>query len=120
MDYKELKETIDILEKLPDGDRDKMLKLVLTNKSVQQENPVVGYKQKGLIEKDGDGLYLKLTTKEIKELPMRFRREFYIRDKLVRCYRRQCSEKTVNYEIRYRKNGYNIYASSNDLEEAKR
>jgi len=43
-----------------------------------------------------------------------------LRDKLVRCYRRQCSEKTVNYEIRYRKNGYNIYASSNDLEEAKR
>ena len=120
MDYKELKETIDILEKLPDGDRDKMLKLVLTNKSVEQEKPVVSYKQKGLIEKDGDGLYLKLTTKEIKELPMRFRREFYIRDKLVRCYRRQCSEKTVNYEIRYRKNGYNIYASSNDLEEAKR
>ena len=50
MDYKELKETIDILEKLPDGDRDKMLKLVLTNKSVEQEKPVVGYKQKGLIE----------------------------------------------------------------------
>ena len=54
MDYKELKETIDILEKLPDGDRDKMLKLVLTNKNVEQEKPAASYKQKGLIEKDGE------------------------------------------------------------------
>lgn len=51
---------------------------------------------------------------------MRFRKDFLINDRLVRCRRRLSGKKTINYEIRYRKHGFNIAVSSNDIEEAKK
>lgn len=71
-------------------------------------------------EQDKSGILLKFTEKEISKLPMRFRKEFLVNDRLVRCRRRVSGRKTTNYEIRYRKHGLNIAVSSNDIEEAKK
>lgn len=72
------------------------------------------------VKQDKKGLLLKLTDKEISKIPMRFRKDFLINDRLVRCRRRVSGRKTTNYEIRYRKHGFNIAVSSNDIEEAKK
>ena len=62
---------------------------------------------------------LKFTKKELSKMPIQFRKQFILNDRLVRCRRRKSGKKTINYEIRYRRNGYNISVSSNDLEKAK-
>ena len=62
---------------------------------------------------------LKFTKKELSKMPIQFRKQFILNDRLVRCRRRKSGKKTVNYEIRYRRDGYNISVSSNDLEKAK-
>ncbi|MBQ8320430.1 MAG: phage integrase SAM-like domain-containing protein [Clostridia bacterium] len=51
---------------------------------------------------------------------MRFRKDFLIDGKVVHCQKRKSGKKTMNYMLRYRRNGFNICATSNDLEEAKR
>lgn len=64
-------------------------------------------------------VFLKFTKKELSKMPIQFRKQFILNDRLVRCRRRKSGKKTVNYEIRYRRNGYNISVSSNDFEKAK-
>lgn len=124
MRYHDLATLLDIIKTVPNADkRDEATKLIMKlgadtdPQAVQLSNDT----NKQLVKKQGEnGLFLKFTHEEISKLPMRFRKEFYIRDRLVRCYRRQSGKYTVNYEIRYRRHGFNVYVCSNDLEEAKR
>ncbi|MGN0508934.1 MAG: phage integrase central domain-containing protein, partial [Ruminococcus sp.] len=53
-------------------------------------------------------------------MPRKFRQLFRVQGMTARVYRRQSNAGNYNYEIRLRTHGYNIYASSNNLEEAKR
>ena len=49
----------------------------------------------------------------------RFRKEFILENRVVHCLKRKSGKRTVNYMIRYRRNGCYIVVTSNNLEEAK-
>lgn len=62
---------------------------------------------------------IKFSQKELKLMPRKFRQLFRVQGMTARVYRRESGKGNQNYEIRLRTHGYNIYASSNNLEEAK-
>lgn len=59
-------------------------------------------------------------SKEISQMPKTFRKQFRTAGCTAHVLRRKSGKNTWNYMIRYRKGGYYIVATSNDLEEAKR
>ena len=63
---------------------------------------------------------VRFTKKEISLMPKTFRKQFRTAGCTAHVFRRKSGKKTWNYMIRYRKGGYYIVATSNDLEEAKR
>ncbi len=65
---------------------------------------------------------MKFTEKEISEMATTFKREFIANGLCAHILKRPSGKKRITYcyEIRYRSNGYSIYASSTDLAEAKR
>lgn len=62
---------------------------------------------------------LKFTDKEISKMPKTFRKEFRIEGCTAHVRKRSDARYRCSYEIRYRKNGYNISASARTLAEAK-
>ena len=62
--------------------------------------------------------FLKFTEKEISKMPKQFRKDFRT-DGLRAHIRKRIRGNSINYEIRCRKNGYNISASGVTIEEAK-
>lgn len=62
----------------------------------------------------------KFTNKEILKMPKQFRKEFRTAGCTAHVLKRKSGKNNWNYMIRYRRNGYNVVASSNNLEEAKR
>ena len=63
---------------------------------------------------------VKFTKKEISRMPTYFRKTFRTAGCNAHVLRRKSGKNSWNYMIRYRRNGYNIVVSSNNLEEAKR
>ena len=63
---------------------------------------------------------LKFTNKEINQMPKTFRKEFRADGCTARIRKKQSGKNGFIYEIRYRRNGYNISVSNKNLEEAKR
>ena len=63
---------------------------------------------------------LKFTPREVEKMPKTFRKEFRAQGCTAHVYKMRSGKKSWCYVIRYRKNGYNIVASSTNLEEAKR
>ena len=62
---------------------------------------------------------LKFTDKEISKMPKTFRKEFRV-EGCTAHVRKRCDDRyRCSYEIRYRRNGYNVTASATTLEEAK-
>ena len=62
----------------------------------------------------------KFTNKEINQMPKTFRKEFRADGCTARIRKKQSGKNGYIYEIRYRRNGYDISASNKNLEEAKR
>ncbi len=62
---------------------------------------------------------LKFTKREFEKMPKTFKKEFRTDGCTARVYKKRFSKYTYGYEIRYRRNGYNVYASGRNLEEAK-
>lgn len=73
-------------------------------------------KDKGLDDISG----FKFTNKEINQMPKTFRKEFRADGCTARIRKKPSGKNGYLYEIRYRRNGYNISASNKNLEEAKR
>ena len=124
MDYKRLKSFLDILECIPnDEKRDKALQLLLLNSN--DVSTIVPHekesKQKCNIEMESmdETIQLKFTQKEIVKMPERFQKIFILQNKIVSCRKRKSGRHGINYEIRYRRDGFNISVSSNNLEIAK-
>lgn len=63
--------------------------------------------------------FLKFTKQEILKMPKKFRQLFAVSDYTAHVRRRKSGATTWNYEIRYRRNGYNVCVSSNSLQDAK-
>lgn len=64
--------------------------------------------------------FLKFTQKEISKMPKTFKKEFILNGAVAHVIKRPSGKRTFIYEIRYRRNGYNISASAKSLEEAKK
>ena len=62
---------------------------------------------------------LKFTDKEISKMPKTFRKEFRVDGCTARIRKRCDGRYNCSYEIRYRRNGYNLSVSAPTLEEAK-
>lgn len=62
----------------------------------------------------------KFTKQEILKMPKQFRKEFRTAGCTAHVLKRKSGKNNWNYMIRYRRNGYYVVASSNNLEEAKR
>ncbi len=73
-------------------------------------------KNKGLDDISG----FKFTNKEINQMPKTFRKEFRADGCTARIRKKPSGKNGYLYEIRYRRNGYDISASNKNLEEAKR
>lgn len=63
---------------------------------------------------------IKFTKKEVDAMSKTFKKEFIANGLSGRIIKRESSKHSVCYEIRYRRNGYNISVSSNDLNLAKK
>lgn len=63
--------------------------------------------------------FLKFTKKEILKMPKKFRQTFSVSGYTAHVRRRKSGAKTWNYEVRFRRDGYNVCVSSNRLEQAK-
>ena len=120
MNYNNLEELLQLLKDILDsGKRDRILQLSLNtaadsvNESVLQS--IIG-KDKNL---NGVAANLKFSEKEYLTMPKQFRKMFRHQGCVVRVYRRLSGKNNYNYEIRYRRDGYNVYASANNLEAAK-
>ena len=127
MKYKDLEKILKILQEIPnEKKRDEAIRLILqtANDTITCE-ALLSLIANGKIQKEqtikqrDETLFLKFTNKEISNMPERFRKEFILQDRVVHCLKRKSGKRTYNYVIRYRRNGLNIIASSNDLEEAK-
>lgn len=63
---------------------------------------------------------LKFTQKELSQMPKTFRKEFRIQGCVTHIRKRSDKRYKCSYEIRYRRNGYNISVSATTIEEAKK
>ena len=63
---------------------------------------------------------IKFTTKEVKRMEKTFKKHFILNGYIAHVTKRQSGKKGFYYQIRYRRNGYNVEASSVNLQEAKR
>ena len=63
---------------------------------------------------------IKFTREEVANMAKTFKKEFIANGLVARVIKRESGKNSFVYEIRYRRNGYNITASSTDLAEAKR
>ena len=63
---------------------------------------------------------LKFTEQEINKMPKTFRKEFRTDGCTARVRKRKVSTNAYSYEIRYRRNGYNVCVTDKNLEEAKK
>ena len=62
---------------------------------------------------------LQFTQKEINQMPKTFKKEFRTNGCTAHVRRRKTSKNCYLYDIRYRRNGYNILVTNKDLETAK-
>ena len=130
MNYKELQKLNEIIENLkshPNSDENIQFVLDLADKSMQTETLKTLIQNQNDIQKSvvckqrlDDISELKFTNKEINLMPKTFRKEFRADGCTARIRKKQSGKHDYIYEIRYRRNGYDISASNKNLEEAKR
>ena len=76
--------------------------------------------QLNTIVNTSDSQILKFTKKEIDSMPQHFRKEFRAGGCTIRVRKRKISKNAYSYEIRYRRNGYNICVTNKNLETVKK
>jgi len=122
LNYQQLNEILDIFKDIPDaGRRDKAVQLMLQTASdsitLERLQSITSFDGK---EQDNEEVFWKFSAKEISSMPKTFRKEFRTEGCTAHVRKRRSGKNNWNYEIRYRRNGYNITVSSNYLDEAKR
>ena len=122
MNYNNLEELLQLLKDIPDsGKRDRILQLCLNTAADSIDENVLHslIGQNTTRNLNGFAANLNFSEKEYLEMPKQFRKMFRHQGCVVRVYRRLSGKSHYNYEIRYRRDGYNVYASANNLEAAK-
>ncbi len=121
MTYKQLQKITEILKDIPDSERrDKAVQLMLQSAADTITTDVVNE----LIENKSNGkktssAKIKFTKKEIESMSKTFKREFIANGMAAHIIERPSGKHGVFYEIRYRRNGYDIAVSNKELKTAK-
>ncbi len=121
MTYKQLQEITEILKDIPDSDkRDKavqlMLQLAADTITCDVVNELIGKRNNG---KKTSSAKIKFTKKEIDSMSKTFKREFIANGMAAHIIERPSGKRGSFYEIRYRRNGYDIAVSNKELKTAK-
>ena len=121
MTYKQLQEITEILKDIPDGERrDKAVQLMLQSAAETiTEEVVTELIGKSNNEKKTSSAEIKFTKKEIESMSKTFKREFIANGMAAHIIERPSGKHGVFYEIRYRRNGYDIAVSNKELKRAK-
>ncbi len=121
MTYKQLQEITEILKDIPDSERrDKAVQLMLQSAAdtitCDVVNELIGKRNNG---KKTSSAKIKFTKKEIESMSKTFKREFIANGMAAHIIERPSGKRGVLYEIRYRRNGYDIAVSNKELKTAK-
>lgn len=126
MTDQELKQLLDALKYVPDEDRrDELIQLMLksASESITLERlKAITAKDNGRKpedKSDNEEVFWRFSAKELSLMPKTFRKEFRTQGCTAHIRKRRSGKNGWNYEIRYRRNGYNITASANNLDQAK-
>ena len=117
----ELKNLLEALKYIPDEDkRDEATQLMLKSASesitLERLKKITGFDSRG---QDNEEVFWRFSAKELSLMPKTFRKEFRTQGCTAHIRKRRSGKNGWNYEIRYRRNGYNITASANNLDQAK-
>lgn len=119
MTNQDLDNILKTIKSLPEGNDElakSILKATADSIALRKFNAVSSDEnEKQLTEKTA----LKFSPKEISIMPKTFKKEFRVQGCTARIRQRKSGKNTWNYEIRYRRNGYNICVSSNNIQTAK-
>ena len=121
MTNNELKNLLEALKYIPDEDkRDEATQLMLKSASesitLERLKKITGFDSRG---QDNEEIFWRFNAKELSLMPKTFRKEFRTQGCTAHVRKRRSGKNSWNYEIRYRRNGYNITASANNLDQAK-
>lgn len=124
MTNKELQKLLEIIKYVPEDGRDEatnaVLKAAADSISLEKIKSLTDIQEETQQKStDFTASEIRFSQKEIRLMPRKFRQLFRVQGMTARVYRRESGKGNQNYEIRLRTHGYNIYASSNNLEEAK-
>lgn len=130
MKQEELQRLLDLVKYVPSDKRDEATNAVLLAASesmsfekmkslTSEKHTDSNQKQTTENESSGNSEILIFSDEEIKKMPKTFRKEFRVQGCTAHIHKRRSGKHHWNYEVRYRRNGYNINVSSNNLEEAK-
>ena len=126
MTDQELKQLLDGLKYVPDEDRrDELIQLMLksASESITLERlkaiTAKDNERKPEDKSDNEEVFWRFSAKELSLMPKTFRKEFRTQGCTAHVRKRRSGKHGWNYEIRYRRNGYNITASANNLDQAK-
>ena len=128
MNYKQLQKLNEIIETLkatPNSDENIQFVLDLADKSVQietLETLIRKDEEKNLISKNKSikSDIIQFTKGEVSDMDKTFKKYFIINGYIAHVRKCKSGKNNFYFQIRYRRNGYNIQASSVNLHEAKR
>lgn len=122
MEQEKLIEILNYISQVDCSDEQKrlMLEMAANTITVEKLGELISPETKPQVNIQNKVGIFKFTNKEILKMPKGFRKEFRTAGCSAHILRRRSGKNSWNYLIRYRRNGYNIAASSNNLEEAKR
>ncbi len=120
MNQDKLIEILNFITNIQCSDEQKRLMLEMAADTITVEKLNALVKPDKEADKQNEVEIFKFTKQEILKMPKQFRKEFRTAGCTAHVLKRRSGKNNRNYMIRYRKNGYNVVASSNNLEEAKR
>ena len=120
MNRNKLIEVLNFITNVQCSDEQKRLMLEMAADTITVEKLNALVKPDKEADKQNEVEIFKFTKQEILKMPKQFRKEFRTAGCTAHVLKRKSGKNNWNYLIRYRRNGYNVIASSNNLEEAKR
>ena len=132
MNYKKLQklnEIIDKLKALPNADENIRFVLELADESVKAEtlenlieNGKIGSSQDERVirQEKKQGICINFTEQERKQMPNNFKKVYKKDGRTIYAHEHKSGKETVTWEIRYRRNGYNISVCGKTIEIVKK
>ena len=111
MTFQQIQKLLSLTQYAPKEEQNEIANLIAKTAAFQTDN------SDSHLEPDGS---VRFTQKEISKMPKTFKKEFRTNGCTAHVRKRRSGKHNWNYEIRYRRNGYDIQVSANSLDEAKR